>query len=84
VSQYVFGGIGSAVGGGGSGSPGAAQPPGNAAGLQYTFLIFLVPLLVAGLLALVALRTYPRDVATATASIRATSCRPASVHRPTA
>jgi predicted MFS family arabinose efflux permease len=42
-------------------------------GLQTTFLVFLVPLLLAGLLALPALRTYPRDVATATASVDAIS-----------
>ncbi len=32
------------------------------------FLVCLAPLLAAGLLSLVALRTYPRDVATALAS----------------
>jgi sugar phosphate permease len=37
-------------------------------GLTYTFLLFLITLLVAGLLGLRALRTYPRDVATASAS----------------
>lgn len=68
VSQYVFGGPGSADGGAGGG--GASQA-GNAAGLEYTFLIFLVPLVIAGLLSLAALRTYPRDVATAIASVRA-------------
>ncbi len=41
----------------------------DAAGLDHTFLIMLVPLAVAGLiLLLVARRTYPRDVATALAS----------------
>jgi hypothetical protein len=49
-------------------------------GLEYTFLLFLIPLLLAGLLALIALRTYPRDVATAVASVREThspsSCLP--------
>jgi predicted MFS family arabinose efflux permease len=69
VSQYVFGGPGSAAaeGGGGSGTSHA----GNATGLEYTFLVFLVPLIIAGLLSLAGLRTYPRDVATATASVRA-------------
>lgn len=52
VSQYAFGGPGSA-------------------GLEYTFLIFLVPIVIGGLLALVALRTYPRDVATARPSVQA-------------
>jgi predicted MFS family arabinose efflux permease len=40
-------------------------------GLELTFLTFLALLLAAGLLGLVALRTYPRDVATAAASARA-------------
>ncbi|MGH3246830.1 MAG: MFS transporter [Trebonia sp.] len=62
VSQYVFGGPGSASS---SGAP-AASP----AGLEYTFLLFLGTLLIAGLLALAGLRTYPRDVATAAASTR--------------
>ncbi|HKS52501.1 MAG TPA: hypothetical protein VJS67_11585 [Pseudonocardiaceae bacterium] len=39
-------------------------------GLEYTFLAFLTVLIVAGLLALTALRTYPRDVATAAESHR--------------
>ena len=68
VSQYVFGGPGSAAGGVGGG--GASQA-GNATGLEYTFLVFLVPLVIAGLLSLAALRTYPPDVATAIASVRA-------------
>jgi MFS family permease len=67
VSQYVFGGPGSASGNpAGSGGGSAAQ----ATGLEHTFLFFLIPLLAAGLLALAGLRTYPRDVATATASAR--------------
>jgi len=55
VSQYLFGG---------------AHRAGHATGLEYTFLVFLVPLLCAGLLALAALRTYPRDAATAAASAK--------------
>lgn len=43
---------------------------GSSAGLEYTFLVFLAPLVAAGLLSLAALRTYPRDVATATESAR--------------
>jgi hypothetical protein len=66
VSQYVFGGPGSAAADGSE-----ASQAGNATGLEYTFLIFLVPLVAAGLLSLAALRTYPRDVATASASVRA-------------
>ncbi|HEU5389449.1 MAG TPA: MFS transporter [Streptosporangiaceae bacterium] len=67
VSQYIFGGPGSSAG---VGSESGGQT-GNPAGLEYTFLVFLVPLIAAGLLALAALRTYPRDVATASASVRA-------------
>jgi hypothetical protein len=64
ISQYVFGGPGSSSSGGTSGG----APTGNSAGLEYTFLLFLGALLIAGLLALAGLRTYPRDVATAAAS----------------
>jgi hypothetical protein len=39
-------------------------------GLEYTFLVFLVTPIAAGALALTALRTYPRDVATAAESHR--------------
>jgi hypothetical protein len=39
-------------------------------GLQYTFLAFLITPIAAGVLALTALRTYPRDVATAAESHR--------------
>jgi len=67
VSQYVFGGPNSASGDDGS----SGAPAGNAAGLEYTFLLFLGALLIAGLLALAGLRTYPRDVATAAASAEA-------------
>lgn len=71
VSQYVFGGPGSSAGTGSGGGSGAQ--PQNVTGLEYTFLVFLAPLLMAGLLGLIALRTYPRDVATAAASVRAVS-----------
>ena len=69
VSQYAFGGPAAAAGGSGSG--GAAGAGTDAAGLEYTFLIFLIPLVAAGLLTLAALRTYPRDVAAARASVLA-------------
>jgi hypothetical protein len=79
VSQYVFSGPGSSAGGGSgssggsgaSGGTGGAASAAQAAGLEYTFLVFLIPLLIAGVLALAGLRTYPRDVATATESARA-------------
>jgi hypothetical protein len=60
-----FGGPGSASSGSDSTSASGS------AGLEYTFLIFLCTLLAAGLLALIGLRTYPRDVATAAASAAA-------------
>jgi MFS family permease len=44
---------------------------GGEQGLQYTFVVFLAVLLLAGLAIVPALRTYPRDVATADASIHA-------------
>jgi MFS family permease len=69
VSQYLFGmpGLGAgSIGGSASGHVASAT------GLEYTLLLFLGPLLVAGLLLLPALRSYPRDVATANASLEAT------------
>ncbi len=76
MSQYVFGGpassgasgTGSSGLGGGSGK---TLSPAAAGALADTFLLFLGLLLVAGLLALFALRTYPRDLATAAASAQA-------------
>jgi predicted MFS family arabinose efflux permease len=68
ASQYVFGAR--AVSGGGQGGSGGAISEAQSTGLEYTFLVFLIPLLAAGLLALIALRTYPRDVATARASVQ--------------
>jgi predicted MFS family arabinose efflux permease len=72
MSQYAFGGPGSSGSGatGGTGS-GATLSPAGAAALADTFLVFLALLVIAGLLALLALRTYPRDVATAAASAEA-------------
>ncbi len=40
---------------------------GGAAGIHDTFLVMLIPLFAGGLVGLVAIRTYPRDVATADA-----------------
>lgn len=65
VSQYVFSGH----------APAGAGGPASATGLEFTFLVFLVLLLGAGLLVLPALRTYPRDVATASASAEAIGSR---------
>ncbi len=49
----------------------SGQVFGGPEALQYTLLLFLLPLVAAGALGLVAMRTYPRDVATATASAEA-------------
>jgi predicted MFS family arabinose efflux permease len=46
---------------------------GGSSGLMWTFLIMLLPMIVAGSLAIPAWRTYPRDVATAAASVEAAS-----------
>lgn len=63
ISTQLGGTSGSAVG-----NPDSTQPRG-ALGLDRTFLVMLIPLLVAaGLLAFAARRTYPTDVATALAS----------------
>jgi hypothetical protein len=45
----------------------------SAHGLHITFLVFLAMLAGGGLLTLLALRTYPRDVSTAVASEEATA-----------
>jgi hypothetical protein len=47
----------------------------SAAGLHATFLILIALLALGGLLTFRALRTYPRDVATALASEEATAAR---------
>ena len=46
---------------------------GGTSGLMWTLLIMLIPMLIAGSLVVPGLRTYPRDVATAAASVRATA-----------
>lgn len=46
---------------------------GGVVGLKWTFLLFLVPLLIAAGLAIPARRTYPRDVATAAESVKRTA-----------
>jgi predicted MFS family arabinose efflux permease len=70
-APLVFGWTSTQLGGAtdaGVGNPDSTQPPG-ALGLDRTFLIMLIPLLVAAaLLAFAARRTYPTDVATALAS----------------
>ena len=43
---------------------------GGTSGLEWTFLIMLAPVVAASLFAIPARRTYPRDVATAEASMQ--------------
>lgn len=74
IAPLLFGYVSTRLG---AHTSGLGHPSGVAGrsgtGLDYTFLIMLVPLLVAGpLLLLRARRTYPRDVATAIASEHAT------------
>jgi hypothetical protein len=45
---------------------------GGSNGLMWTFLLMLFPMLLAAFLVLPGMRTYPRDVATAAASVEAT------------
>ena len=49
-----------------------ARSAGSGRGLSYTFLLFLLVAIAAGFIVLIAMRTYPRDVATADASVRNT------------
>jgi hypothetical protein len=46
---------------------------GGAQGLMWTFLVMLIPLGGAGLFVLPGMRSYPRDIATAAASVEATA-----------
>ena len=48
---------------------------GGTQGLMWTFLVMLIPMVAASALAFPARRSYPRDVATAAASVEATSSR---------
>ena len=48
---------------------------GGDAGLMWTFLIMLIPMAGAGFFVLPGRRSYPRDVATAAASVEATAKR---------
>jgi predicted MFS family arabinose efflux permease len=74
VGPLMFGFISQALGGpSGAAAHGGAIHQGS--GMAYAFLIMLVPLAAAGISLLWARRTYPRDVATAAASI-AETCEP--------
>jgi MFS family permease len=74
MAPLLFGFISDALGGPGAGSAaaGGGGAVARSSALAYTFLIMLVPLAVSGISVLFwARRTYPRDVATADASLRA-------------
>lgn len=60
-APILFGAVSQWLGGGGSES---------ALGLEYTYLLMLIPVLIASALAIPAYFTYPRDVATAAASVQ--------------
>jgi MFS family permease len=67
LAPFLFGVLSEVLGSGRS-TTGAGHGLGssaNADGLEYTFLIMLVALLISGLIMLRARRSYPRDVATA-------------------
>jgi MFS family permease len=78
-APVLFGLASGLLGAGSSGSPFAAAGAASghhgagagAEGLQHAFLLMLLPVLAGALIGLRALRTYPRDVATAAASERA-------------
>lgn len=80
IAPLLFGYVSTQLGGppapagSGSGLDKGTTEPAGAIGLDHTFLIMLVPLFIAsGLIIFVARRSYPRDVATAVASERATA-----------
>lgn len=72
LGPLLFGYISGALGGPRT-SVAAGGNVAHSSALAYTFLIMLVPVIAGGLILLRARRTYPRDVATAAASIAATS-----------
>jgi predicted MFS family arabinose efflux permease len=79
VSTHFGGGTVGLAGATGSDRPSGAQiAASNADALDHTFLVMLIPLVVAGAtLMLLGRRTYPRDVATAMASEERTMHEPA-------
>jgi len=76
ASPPLFGWLSSLLGGhGGAGLGSAGGASGGQSGggnLDATFMVMLVPLLAAAVVLLVGARSYPRDVATAVASEKAT------------
>ncbi|MGB9280770.1 MAG: hypothetical protein WCB57_11920, partial [Pseudonocardiaceae bacterium] len=74
IAPLLFGYVSGLFGGQSGGLGQAAQnQPGGDTGLEPTFLIMIIPLVIAGLLLLIRARsTYSRDVASAVASEHAT------------
>jgi len=86
IAPLVFGYVSTQLG---AHTSGLGNPTGNAGpqgiGLDHAFLIMLIPLIISALLLLLwARRTYPRDVATATASQNATASHDTASHDTTA
>lgn len=77
LGPLIFGFISQALGGPGAGSANSHGHVRQTSAMAYTFLIMLAPLAVSGFIMIRARRTYPRDVATAAASLEATSATPA-------
>lgn len=75
AAPVAFGALADALGRRGPRVPGAQGfgASASAHGLHLTFLVLLVTLAAGGLVTLIALRTYPRDVSTALASEEATA-----------
>ena len=74
VAPLIFGFVSGLLGGPHASGGANANTKANGTALAHTFLIMLVPLIIAGLCLLWARRTYPCDVATAVASVEET-CR---------
>jgi predicted MFS family arabinose efflux permease len=75
IGPLLFGLVSGALGGpsASTSSSGAVK---HSSALAYTFLMMLIPVALGGLILLRARRTYPRDVATATASVMTTEQKP--------
>lgn len=72
VAPLIFGFVSGLLGGPHASGGANANTKANGTALAHTFLIMLVPLIIAGLCLLWARRTYPCDVATAVASVEET------------
>lgn len=77
IAPLVFGFISDELGGRGAENAAISGGSANGPAIADTFLIMLVPVIIAGIGLLRAMRTYPRDVATASASIERALGRPA-------